>query len=38
VKKGGPGWGMKTYFFHDPGASVCARMMLAFAVHVSQRM
>ena len=25
------------FFFHDPSASVCARMMLALAVHVSQR-
>ena len=36
----GPGWGMKiffSFFFHDSSASVCARMMLALAVHVSQR-
>ena len=34
----GPGWGMKIlFFFHDSSASVCARMMLALAVHVSQR-
>ena len=25
------------FFFHDSSASVCARMMLALAVHVSQR-
>ncbi len=36
----GPGWGMKKiffFFFHDSSASVCARVMLALAVHVSQR-
>jgi len=34
----GPGWGMNTFFFfHDSIASVCARMMLALAVHVSQK-
>jgi hypothetical protein len=32
-----PGVGNEHLFFRDSSASVCARMMLAFAVHVSQR-